>query len=219
MYPINNLALTVSAELLPKFFQLLEQGFILESSVGCSLRDFICGRLGLEGQYLADRVQTIFLDHNPVDDIDTALIRENSAVALSAAMPGLAGATLRKGGRFAVMRNQISCRTGTACESDQRTQVTVKFFNVIAKDLGENLLKNGIRIQESNFIWFVDKHIEVLQTHITSVRFDGKTIDPQKLASIPRQGELFLQVSTALRIALTEFEPALTPGNPDPFIP
>lgn len=197
MNPLHNLTLTVSAELLSKFFQLLEQGFILESAVGCSLRDFICGKLGLDEEYLADRIQTIFLDHNPVDNLDTALIREGSTVALSAAMPGLAGATLRKGGRFAVMRNQISCRTGTACESDQRTNVTVKFFNAVADDLGESQLKNGIRIQDSNFIWFVNKHIKALQAHITSVRFDGKTIDPQKLASIPRQGELFLQVSTA----------------------
>lgn len=197
MNPVHNLTLTVSAELLSKFFQLLEQGFILESAVGCSLRDFICGKLGLDEEYLADRIQTIFLDHNPVDNLDTALIREGSTVALSAAMPGLAGATLRKGGRFAVMRNQISCRTGTACESDQRTNVTVKFFNAVADDLGESQLKNGIRIQDSNFIWFVNKHIKALQAHITSVRFDGKTIDPQKLASIPRQGELFLQVSTA----------------------
>ncbi|MDF1591506.1 MAG: hypothetical protein P1P89_08345 [Desulfobacterales bacterium] len=193
MNPINNLSLTVSAELLPKFFQLLEQGFLVETSVGCSLRDFICGGLGLDGQYLADRVQTIFLDHNPVDDIDTALIQENSTVALSAAMPGLAGATLRKGGRFAAMRNQITCRTGTACESDQRTKVTVKFFNVIAKDLGGNLLNKGIRIQDSNFIWFANKHTEAFQAHIRSARLDGKTIDPHTLASIPRQGDLFLQ--------------------------
>lgn len=195
MDQISNLTLTVSTGQLPKFFQLLEQGFLLESPVGCSLRDFICGGLGLDGQYLADRVQTIFLDHNPVDDIDTALIREDSTVALSAAMPGLAGATLRKGGQFAAMRNQISCQTGTACKSDQQTMVTVKYFNAVAKDLGEDQLKNGIRIQDSNFIWFVDKHIQALQTHIRSVRLDGKTIDPHTLASIPWQGELFLQVA------------------------
>jgi hypothetical protein len=197
MNQINNLTLTISAEQLSKFFQLLEQGFLLDSSVGCSLRDFICERLGVDGQYLENRVQTIFLDHNPVDNLDTALIREGSTVALSAAMPGLAGATLRKGGRFAVMRNQISCQTGRACESDQQTKVTVKFFNAVAKDLGESQLKKGIRIPGSNFIWFVDKRIEALQAHIKSVRLDGKTIDSHKLDSIPWQGELFLRATKA----------------------
>jgi len=192
-----HLNITVSTVKLTKFFQLLEMGFLLESAVGCSLREFICERLGLDGQYLDNRVQTIFLDHNPVDNPDTVRIREGSTVALSAAMPGLAGATLRKGGRFAVMRNQISCHTGTACKSGRQTMVTVKFFNAVAKDLGENLFKNGIRIQGANFSWFVDKHIEGLQAHIRSARLDGKAIDANKLASIPWQGELFLQVSVA----------------------
>jgi hypothetical protein len=193
----NKLKLTISSKILPKFFQLLEQGFILESAAGCSLRDFICEQLGLDGEYLENSVQTIFLDHNPVDNIDTALIRECSTVALSAAMPGLAGATLRKGGQFAVMRNQISCHTGTACKSDQQTKVTVKFFNAVAKELGQNLLKKGIRIQDANFIWFANKHIEALQAHIRSAQLDGKKIDPHTLASIPWQGELFLQVTAA----------------------
>jgi len=193
MDPDKHLTITVSAEQLPKFFQLLEQGFLLESSVGCSLRDFICERLGVNEEYLANSVQTIFLNHNPVDDIDTALIQEGSTVALYAAMPGLAGATLRKGGQFAAMRNQISCQTGTACKSDQQTMVTVKYFNAVVKDLGEDQLKNGIRIKDSNFIWFVDKHIQALQAHIRSAMLDGKTIDPLQLASIPWQGDLFLQ--------------------------
>ena len=197
MDPVKNLTLTVSPGLLLKFFGLLEQGFIVESALGCSLRDFICGGLGLDAAYLADRVQTIFLDHNPVDNIDAALIREGSSVALSAAMPGLAGATLRKGGRFAVMRNQISCRTGTACESDQRTKVTVKFFNAVAKELGENQYKKGIRIQRSNFTWFVDKHSKELETQVTSIWLDGKSIDAHQLALIPWQDEFILQVSAA----------------------
>ena len=191
------LTMRVSTEKLIKFFQLLELGFRIESAVGCSLREFICERLGLDGRYLENRVQTIFLDHNPVDNLDTALIREGSSVALSAAMPGLAGATLRKGGRFAAMRNRISCQTGTACKSDQQTMVTVKLFNVVAKDLGENLFKNGIRIQGANFNWFVNKQIESLQAHIRSIRLDGEPIDANRLASIPREGDLFLQVSTA----------------------
>jgi hypothetical protein len=197
MYKIMYLAMIVSTGKSTKFFQLLELGFLLEAAVGCSLREFICERLGLDGQYLENRVQTIFLDHNPVDNPDTARIREGSSVALSAAMPGLAGATLRKGGRFAVMRNRISCHTGTACQSDQQTMVTVKLFNVVAKDLGANLFKNGIRIQGANFGWFIDKHIEALRAHIRSVRLDGKPIDAHKLASIPWEGELFLQVFTA----------------------
>jgi len=197
MNKISKIAITVSTDKLIKFFQLLELGFRVEADVGCSLREFICVRLGLDGRYLENRIQTIFLNHNPIDNPDTALICEGSSIALSAAMPGLAGATLRKGGRFAVMRNRISCQTGTSSKSDQQTMVTVKLFNAVAEDLGENLLKKGIRVQDSNFNWFADKHIPALQAHIRSISLDGKPIDANRLASIPRQGDLFLQVFTA----------------------
>jgi len=194
MNPINNLSLTVSAEQLPKFFQLLEQGFILESTVGCGLRDFICEGLGLDGEYLENKVQTIFLDHNPVDNLDTALIREGSTVALSAAMPGLAGATLRRGGQFAAMRNQISCRTGTACESDQKTKVTVKFFNVIAKDLGEIFFRKGVWIQESSLLWFFNKYLQSTLSGTIKALIDNREIDSHKLAEMPWEEVIFLKL-------------------------
>lgn len=197
MNNFNTLTLTVSNKLLVMFFQLLEQGFIMESSVGCSARDFICGQLGMERQYLEERVQTIFLDHNPVDNLDSAVIREESILALSAAMPGLAGATLRKGGRFAALRNQISYESGAACGPGQKTKVTVKLFNVVAKELGEILFQRGIRIKSSNFVWLVEKHIDGRRAHIKSTVLDGKTIDPQRLVSISWQEELFLKVCKA----------------------
>lgn len=195
--PIRKIDLSVTEELLPKFFQLLEQGFILETVVGGSLRDFLCGRVGIDAQYLENRVQTIFLDHNPVDDPDSAVIRAGSNVALSAAMPGLVGATLRKAGRFAAMRNQISRRTEAARTSDQRTLVTVKFFNMVARDLGEKRLREGVRIPGSNFAWFVEKYGQVLQAHLRSARLDGKTIGAPDLAAISAPGGLLLTVSAA----------------------
>lgn len=186
---INKITLIISTKKLIKFFQLLEQGFLVESSVGCPLRDFICGRLGLEEEYLRNRVQTIFLDHDPVDNLDTARIRAGSTLALSAAMPGLAGATLRKGGRFAVMRKQISCDGAADSESGEQTNVTVKFFNTVAEELGKNRLKNGIRIQCASFIQFLDRHGQELQPHIRSARLDGKAIEAHTLASLPCREE------------------------------
>ena len=194
MDPIKSLTLTVSAGLLPKFFLLLEEGFTQDSAVGCSLRDFICGSLGLDREYLADSVQTIFLDHNPVDNIDTALIRENSTVALSAAMPGLAGATLRKGGKFAAMRDQISCRMGTASASDQRTKVTVKLFNVMAKELGEDLYQKGLWIRSSSLKWFFRKYLQSILPGIKRALTDEGEIDPHRFTDLPWDKVVFLKL-------------------------
>lgn len=190
----NQLNILISTEKLTIFFQLLAQGFILESPAGCSLREFIRDRLGLEETYLARSVQTIFLDHHPVDSLDAARIRAGSTVALSAAMPGLAGATLRTGGRFAAMRQQISYDAAAAGQSHRTVKVTVKFFNAVATELGEGRLKNGIWIRGSDFAGFLERHMEALKEHVRSVQLNGKKIDPCQLSSMPWPEELFLQV-------------------------
>ena len=64
--------------------------------------------LGLSPEYVDKRIQTLFLNGKAIDNPDTALLKEDSTLALSAAMPGLLGATLRKGSYYARMRNEIS---------------------------------------------------------------------------------------------------------------
>ena len=48
------------------------------------------------------------LDGKPVDDIGAALVQDGSTLALSAAMPGLVGATLRRGGAYSSFRSAIT---------------------------------------------------------------------------------------------------------------
>ena len=192
-----NLLLNVKAEVMPVFFQLLEQGFIHESYPGCSVRDLICGQLGLDPQYLEERIQTIFLDHKPVDDLDSAIVQKGSVLAFSAAMPGLAGATLRKGGRFAALRKQISCDARGDCRSGQKTKVTIKYFNMVAKELGRKHFEKGIWIKGSNLNGFFSKQIENLKVKITSAQLDGNEIESNTLSGILWQKEVFLQLSTA----------------------
>lgn len=176
------------------FSQLLEQGFFLRAPLGCSVRNFICRHLDLNQRYLEERIQTIFLDHNPVDNIDTAVIRENSILALSAAMPGLAGATLRKGGRFAALRNQISCKMTDECPAEEMTTVSVKFFNLVAKEQGPAYLNCGIRIKGSTLKWFLDKYLDRLLPGIQSLQLDGNEIVSNTLAGIEWRAEVMVRI-------------------------
>jgi len=77
---------------------ILQQGFLLKAQVGCSMKRFLIEGIGLSPEYIAERIQTIFLDGSPVDDLDSAIIKDGSHLALSAAMPGLVGAAMRRGG-------------------------------------------------------------------------------------------------------------------------
>jgi len=55
-----------------------------------------------------EKISTIFLDGKAVDSPETALLREGSTLALSSAMPGLAGAILRRDGPYASLRSSIT---------------------------------------------------------------------------------------------------------------
>ncbi len=91
------------------FLPTLQSGFKVLVETGCSLNQLFNDQLGLDPGYVEDRIKTVFLDGSPVDDFDTAVIRDGITLALSAAMPGLVGAVLRKGGVLASFRHSISC--------------------------------------------------------------------------------------------------------------
>ena len=136
--------LILDSDRIPMFFPFLQKGVGLRVQVGCSVRELISGQFGLSPEYLEDRIQTLFLDGQPVDDLDSAIIQDGSVLALSAAMPGLAGATLRRGGFFAPMRSQISFRGKKKGDSSREGMITLKLFNLLIRELGTFLLNQGV---------------------------------------------------------------------------
>jgi len=126
---------------------LLGQGVRLRATVGQSLRRVLVDQIGMNADYLENRVQTVFLNGHPVDDLERAIVAENAVIALSAAMPGLAGATLRRGGHLAAMRRLISEEGSTAgpdLSAGGQGLITLKLFNVVAREAGWSVLARGI---------------------------------------------------------------------------
>ena len=102
------LSITVAEDYLLKLIGLLTPSFRVRAQVGNDLKAFVCQQLGVHEVYFEERIQTIFLDNKPVDDVTKTVVRDGSVMALSAAMPGLVGATFRKGGQYSWMRKAIS---------------------------------------------------------------------------------------------------------------
>ncbi len=126
----------------------------------------------------------MFLDGRPVDDVDSAIIRSGSRLALSAAMPGLAGATLRKGGFYAGLRSGISFRGETKPPSKGQGKMVLKLFNRVAEELGPNLLEKGVWIKGRELGHFLLRQSDDFRAGCEALRVDGDKADLDKLSHI-----------------------------------
>ena len=171
---MNRVDLQVKPACLPLFFSLFEKGVGLSAEIGGSLKDFLCGQLGISNEYLDQRIQTLFLDARPVDDVDAAVIQDGCTLALSAAMPGLLGATMRKGGRYAAFRRDISQRDDEKRTRETSGRVTVKMFNMVARELGGRLLEKGVEIHGRDLQQIADRLHAVSPGAIVKAYVEGR---------------------------------------------
>ncbi|MHB8108523.1 MAG: hypothetical protein ACYDHW_00650 [Syntrophorhabdaceae bacterium] len=128
-------------------------GFMVTCDSGTSVENFLITDRGIERQYLERKVSTVFVDGSPVDDMGSVFMHEGMTLALSSAMPGLAGATLRRGGYLSSMRKSITCNPAApAATIRKKCSVTVKLFNILAEELGPAFLVRGICLKASDLL-------------------------------------------------------------------
>jgi hypothetical protein len=127
------------------FMPLLQTGFHLPiPPAHRSVQTFLCEACGLDPSVVQERIQTLFLNGNPVDDREAATLRHGDTLALSAAMPGLVGATMRSGGVLACFRNTLSHRVRDTAAMDQAGLLKIKLFNLLIREMGPWFLSRGI---------------------------------------------------------------------------
>jgi hypothetical protein len=192
---LQHVRLEIKARLISSFLKLIEQGFKLKVKTGLTIRELLCGQFGVSGEYFDNRIQTIFLDGKAVDNVDAAGIEDNSRLALSAAMPGLVGATFRKGGRYAPLRGTISYSKEKKSIVRGEGKITLKLFNMIAKELGPVFLRKGVIIDGNAFQNFVSDNLEDLRAACASIHLNDTKISVSRLKELKwADREVFLQV-------------------------
>ena len=136
--------------LAPRF----QQGLWVRAAAGASVRSFLEDGLGVDPEYVRSRITTVFLDGSVVDDLEAAHLHEGARLALSAAMPGLVGATLRKGGYYAAMRAAITLgpEREAGAGGAPVVPVQVKLFNLLIEELGPVLLAHGIGLPRAEAV-------------------------------------------------------------------
>jgi hypothetical protein len=191
----KTLDLEVLAGHLSLFFPLLEKGVTLEVQVDCSIKDLLCGQLGLSETYLDQRVQTLFLNAKAVDDVRTMVVRDHAVLALSAAMPGLVGATLRKGGAYAAFRREISAKKQDTCTGCTSGRVTLKLFNMIRNEFGPGILSQGVWVPTADLQGLLSRIGSQLEKSPAVACYQAQPIAWKDLLHLPSENaQIFLQV-------------------------
>jgi hypothetical protein len=137
------------------FSGLLQRGVFCPLAAPCSVGYFLTGRLGIDPAYVRDRIATVFLDGSVVDDLEAATIRPASTLTLSAAMPGLVGATLRRGGFYSAMRSEISWKAdevGPRLPDAPPDTIRLKLFNTVLREIGPTVLGRGVLVDRAEAI-------------------------------------------------------------------
>jgi len=175
------LDLTWDKEGLPSFFPLLQQGVLVRANLGVSVRKILCDQLGVSSKYLDERINTIFLNGSPVDDVDTAVVAEGSTLGLSAALPGFVGAALRKGGFYSRMRMEITHSGMGRPHEVAEGFFVLKLYNMVLHELGPLFLEAGFWMSAEDLVGFLSARPERFWERFKKGDIDGRQVDSRSI--------------------------------------
>jgi hypothetical protein len=178
-----HLSLTLEPELISEFNPFLQQGFQVNVRVGCSVRELLCNQLGIAEDYLTGRITTVFQDNKAIDDLDAAIVRDGSRITLSATLPGLVGATMRRGGFYAAMRDTITHRETGEKALRGGGVIRMKLFNLLLPELGPVFLQRGIGLASDDLTDFIAQSPAIFWQGCREILLNGAPLEPERLKS------------------------------------
>ena len=186
------LSLIAQPKLFERFLHLLQKGVKVTARVGSTVGSFLCDDLGVSPEYVDKRIQTLFLNGKAIDNPDTSFLKEDSTLALSAAMPGVLGATLRKGGRYARMRSEISYQEQNTGISVHEGFVLLKLFNLLPAEIGPSVLARGIWLKGEELNHFLKELPDEVLGMCSEAKADGQAVNLKDFGEKSSKYELVL---------------------------
>jgi hypothetical protein len=166
-------------ELLRIFFPLFQEGVEVEVKAGCSVRELLIEQFGIAAEYISSRITTVFLNNRAVDNMESALIVDGAVLALSGAMPGLVGATMRSGGFYAAMRGGLTYQNGDTAPGVKSGVIKLKLFNLLLAEIGPRLLQRGILLPDARWQKFLAQQSE--QLRVRGYWLDGRSLPVEQI--------------------------------------
>lgn len=173
------------------FASLLQHGILLPLDRPVAMLPLLVSLPGFTEAYIEKTVQTIFINGVAADRLDRLLFA-GQTLALSAAMPGLAGAIFRRQGIHGSLRSQP--QAAAIPESAAAGFLTLKLFNSIALDRVEDLLTAGILINGQAFCDFAALRAHLFQSPTQLMLADRALKSTEVLAAVVGMPVLGLRV-------------------------
>jgi len=172
------------------------EGVYLPVNTGGTLKEMICDQLGVAEEYFEERVQTIFLNFKAVDKPEKALVKDGAVIALSAAMPGLVGATMRKGGTYAALRSSISFSETDDDIEKHRGWITLKLLNMVARELGPLFFAKGVYVMDEKVVSLFKSRVAEFKNELWEVILNGKAVSWEQVIEMKLSGKkVYFKVS------------------------
>jgi len=166
---------------------LLQSGIDIKSSRGETMVQFLNNLPGFTLDFISTKIETIFLNGTPVDDLDAGFSGENPVLAISASMPGLAGAIFRRNSIHTALRSDTQRVVPDQSKTEDIT-VTLKLFNTIALARGEDLLRNGGTLNSKKVLTTLTRRPQLLE-NMLKIQLDEKEIEKTQLLTLLQETE------------------------------
>jgi hypothetical protein len=172
------LSCRVTQKNLARLVIVLQSGFYLEARDGDVFLDFLVSLPGFTREYIANDVGTVFLNGDAIDDMEIPLSGKSATIALSAAMPGLCGAILKKGSPHAALRKKVV--VSKTAVTGQPMHIRIKLFNTIALERGPELFKTGVELHSADLLAFLSLRPSLVE-EMQDLTLSGTPISGERL--------------------------------------
>lgn len=187
---------------------LLQQGFEIQITANSTVWSVLCQDLGLPPEYVDTRIQTVFLDGQPVDSLAQGRVAAGATLALSAAMPGLVGAILRRGSFYAAMRQEITYRSKEQDSPAEPGLIKLKLFNLLATELGPHLAARGIWLSRQRWQELLEHCPPDSWSGLLLIRWNGQEMSLAEMVAASRS-----LAAARVRLVVQAREVDPLPGN------
>jgi hypothetical protein len=172
----------VSREGMRLFCTLLQHGCILPLAAPLSILDLLTTLPGFDPAYIHNELKTIFINGVPIDSLED-MVHPGDTLALSAAMPGLAGAIFRKQGPHSTLRSKATPHPNALTDATD-PRVYIKLFNTVGIHCGPALFGKGVVLDTGCCKRFLQHHRQDLMQSCLTIHQQGQQLTPEQLSHI-----------------------------------